>query len=155
VSWPGFGPTEAPTPPEPSTTPPTPDEAPSPVETTPEENSTTPSDIAFREFSSDWYASLVRRECDGVQSAQAQDGLATLLRGLRAACPAVTPDGHAAWDVAEKAYDELSPSGGGADTDCEAGIGYELLRALVILHRTYPDAKFHVAMDESTAYGGC
>ncbi|MEU6139824.1 hypothetical protein ABZ848_05605 [Streptomyces sp. NPDC047081] len=105
--------------------------------------------------SSDWYASLVYQECEDVQDTQAQDGLATLLRGLRAVCPAVAPEGQADWKVAESAYYALSSSGGLADTGCEEGNGYLLLEQLVTLHREHPDARFHVATGDNGTFGRC
>jgi hypothetical protein len=155
VSWPGFGPSNAPTSPAPSSTPPQEGESSSLSDTPSTEDSSSAAETTLQDFSADWYGSLVHRQCEGIQDPAAQDGLAVLLRGLRAACPAVTSDGQAAWDIAEDAYDELASSGGAADDGCHAGIGYLLLQRLVTLHRTYPDANFHVAMDGSTDYGGC
>ncbi|MFF5497741.1 hypothetical protein [Streptomyces aquilus] len=90
-----------------------------------------------------------------MQDPQAENGLATLLRGLRAACPAVTPGGHADWPTADSAYDDLVSTGGLTDVGCEVGNGYLLLGQLVTLHRANPDANFHVASGDGDGYSGC
>ncbi|WP_043666358.1 hypothetical protein [Streptomyces xylophagus] len=152
MSWPGFGPSSEPT--QSSTSPSSPVES-SSDESSSEESGQDLSGAAVREFSLDWYTHLVDAECDQIQDEQAQDGLAVLLRGLRAACPAITPDGAADWNSAQDAYDALSAAGGVTGEGCEGQNGYLLLEELVTLHRAHPNANFQIATGETGPYSGC
>jgi hypothetical protein len=152
VSWPGFGPSSQPT--QSSTSPSSPVES-SSDDSSSEESGQAPSGAAVREFSLDWYTHLVDAECGQIQDEQAQDGLAVLLRGLRAACPAITAAGAADWNSAQDAYDALSAAGGVTGEGCEERNGYLLLEELVTLHRAHPNANFQIATGETGSYSGC
>ncbi|WAZ26695.1 hypothetical protein STRCI_008311 [Streptomyces cinnabarinus] len=90
-----------------------------------------------------------------MQDSEAQDSLATLLRGLRAACPAVSPSGRADWPGAEGAYNDLAAAGGLAGADCEVSNGYLLLEQLVTAYRSSPGADFYVETGTDGSYSGC
>jgi hypothetical protein len=90
-----------------------------------------------------------------VTDSGAQGDLAVLLQGLRAACPAVTPDGRAGWGVAEDAYNALSSSGGMPNASCYERNGYVLLSELVRLHRANPTANLYVGSGTGGGYAGC
>ena len=104
---------------------------------------------------SDWYTALVNVQCGSVVAPpDASDSLSKLVRGVQAACDAVTAANTSAaedWSLASQVYAELA----GMPMPCEETVALDLLARLVQAHQEDPEATIQIVSPDPGQQSEC